>query len=182
MLWTATCLITLLCAARHGVFMHRFQALSRYRALLARYRRPQWPRMVLLALILCGAIGVQVVMPPVASRFIDQTTSGAAGKLIRLLAELKYSDPKCGRTLVYPYSRLFVCASMAGRTHMTRIPKIERRRSAGLAVHRLAHVGEGMAPAGASRHDGARRRHGPCLLQRCSTRGRTRRSTSYIGG
>jgi len=49
----------------------------RYWRLLAYYLRPHWPRMGLLAVILCGAICVQVVTPLVASRFIDQATSGA---------------------------------------------------------------------------------------------------------
>ena len=48
----------------------------RYWRLLAYYLRPHWPRMGLLAVILCGAICVQVVTPLVASRFIDQATSG----------------------------------------------------------------------------------------------------------
>ena len=58
--------------------MHPFQALNRYWRLLAHYLRPQWLRMSLLAVILCGAIGVQVVTPLVASRFIDRATSGGA--------------------------------------------------------------------------------------------------------
>jgi len=49
----------------------------RYWRLLAYYLRPHWLRMGLLAVILCGAICVQVVTPLVASRFIDQATSGA---------------------------------------------------------------------------------------------------------
>lgn len=53
-----------------------FKTLNRYWQLLACYLRPQWQRMVLLALILCVTIGVQVVTPLVASRFIDQATSG----------------------------------------------------------------------------------------------------------
>src|SRR5260221_10553171 len=62
-----------------------FQALNRYWRLLAHYLRPQWPRMGLLAVILCGTIGVQVVAPLLASRFIDQATStGAPGDLIFL--------------------------------------------------------------------------------------------------
>ena len=56
--------------------MHSFQALNRYWRLLAHYLRPQWPRMGLLAVILCGTICVQVVTPLVASHFIDQATSG----------------------------------------------------------------------------------------------------------
>ncbi len=58
--------------------MHPFQVLNRYWRLLAHYLRPHRPRMSLLALILCGAIAVQVVTPLVASRFINQATSGGA--------------------------------------------------------------------------------------------------------
>jgi ATP-binding cassette, subfamily B, bacterial len=65
--------------------MRSFHTLSRYWRLLAHYLRPQWPRMGVLAVILCGAIAVQVVTPLVASRFIDQaTTGGALGDLIFL--------------------------------------------------------------------------------------------------
>jgi ATP-binding cassette, subfamily B, bacterial len=68
--------------------MHPFRALNRYWRLLARYLRPQWLRMSLLAVILCGAIGAQVVAPLVASRFIDQATSGGALRGLILLALL----------------------------------------------------------------------------------------------
>src|SRR5436190_17221460 len=65
-----------------------FQALNRYWRLLAHYLRPQWPRMVLLAAILCGTIGVQVVTPLVASHFIDRATSGGALRGLIFLALL----------------------------------------------------------------------------------------------
>ncbi len=68
--------------------MHPFQALNRYWRLLARYLRPQWPRMGLLAVILCGTIGVQVVTPLVASHFIDGATSGGALRDLIFLALL----------------------------------------------------------------------------------------------
>jgi ATP-binding cassette subfamily B protein len=65
--------------------MRSFHTLSRYWVLLARYLRPQWPRMGILAVILCGTIAVQVITPLVASRFIDRaTTGGAMGELIFL--------------------------------------------------------------------------------------------------
>ena len=65
--------------------MHPFQTLNRYWRLLARYLRPEWPRMGLLAVILGGAIGARVVAPLVASRFLDQATAGGAlGDLIFL--------------------------------------------------------------------------------------------------
>lgn len=68
--------------------MRSFQTLKRYWRLLARYLRPEWPRMALLALILDAAIGVQVVMPLLASRFIDQATSGGAMRGLIVLALL----------------------------------------------------------------------------------------------
>ena len=64
------------------------RSLSRYWRLLARYLRPQWPRMVLLAVILGGAIAVQVAAPLVASRFIDRAISGAALRDLIFLALL----------------------------------------------------------------------------------------------
>ncbi|MGH2601165.1 MAG: ABC transporter ATP-binding protein, partial [Dehalococcoidia bacterium] len=68
--------------------MQPIRALSRYWRLLDHYLRPQWPRMGLLAVILCGAICVQVVTPLVASRFIDQATSGEALRDLIFLALL----------------------------------------------------------------------------------------------
>src|ERR1051325_2236403 len=63
--------------------MRSFRTLNRYWRLLARYLRPQWPRMGLLAVILCGTIAVQVITPLVASRFIDRATTGAGlGELV----------------------------------------------------------------------------------------------------
>ena len=64
---------------------HPLRALGRYWRLLARYLRPQWPRMLLLGVALAATIGVQVVTPLVAARFIDRATGGAAlGTLIGL--------------------------------------------------------------------------------------------------
>jgi len=79
--------------------LHRFHVLNRYWRLLAHYLRPQWPRMGLLALILCGAIGVQVVTPLVASRFIDQATSGGALRDLIVLALLTMGLALVGQVL-----------------------------------------------------------------------------------
>jgi ABC-type multidrug transport system fused ATPase/permease subunit len=68
--------------------MHSVQALNRYRRLLAYYLRPQWLWMGLLAVILCGTIGARVVAPLVASRFIDQATSGGDLRGLTILALL----------------------------------------------------------------------------------------------
>jgi ATP-binding cassette subfamily B protein len=61
----------------HSLIANLFQGLNRDIRLLAHYLRPQWQRMALLAVILCSAIGVQVITPLVVSHFIDQATSGA---------------------------------------------------------------------------------------------------------
>lgn len=58
--------------------MRLFAALERYWRLLAHYLRPQWPGMLLLALILAGNIAVQLATPLVAGRFIDQAMRGAS--------------------------------------------------------------------------------------------------------
>ncbi len=64
------------------------RTLSRDWGLLARYLRPQWLRLCLLALTLCATIGVQVVTPLVASRFIDHATNGGALRGLIALALL----------------------------------------------------------------------------------------------
>src|SRR4051794_23610559 len=65
--------------------MRSFHTLRRYWQLLARYLGPQWPRLVLLATILCATIAVQVITPLMASRFIDRaTTGGTSSELIWL--------------------------------------------------------------------------------------------------
>jgi len=65
-----------------------FQILDRYWRLLAHYLRPHRLRMGLLTLILCGAVGVQVVTPLVASRFIDRATCGGTLRDLIVLALL----------------------------------------------------------------------------------------------
>jgi len=79
--------------------MHPFQALNRYWRLLAHYLRPQWPRMGLLAVILCGTICVQVVTPLVASHFIDQATSGGDLRDLIVLALLTMGLALAGQGL-----------------------------------------------------------------------------------
>ncbi len=46
------------------------------RALLARYLRPQWPRAVLLGLLLFAGIGSQLANPQIAKTFIDRAQAG----------------------------------------------------------------------------------------------------------
>lgn len=62
------------------------QTLRRYWRLLARYLRPHWPRMLLLAAILAGTIAVQVITPLLAGRFIDRATAGGALRGLTALA------------------------------------------------------------------------------------------------
>ena len=61
---------------------------KRYWRLLAHYLRPHRLRMALLAGILCSTISVQVITPLVASRFIDQATSGGDMRGLIVLALL----------------------------------------------------------------------------------------------
>ena len=42
------------------------------RTLLATYLRPEWPRAVLLGLLLFAGIGLQLANPQIAKVFIDQ--------------------------------------------------------------------------------------------------------------
>ncbi len=76
-----------------------FQALSRDFRLLAHYLRPQWPRMGLLAVILCGTICVQVITPLVVSHFIDQATSGGDLRNLIVLALLTMGLALAGQGL-----------------------------------------------------------------------------------
>ena len=64
------------------------RALDRYRRLLARYLRADWPRIVLLALILAASIAVQVATPLVASRFINDAVTRAPMRDLVTLALL----------------------------------------------------------------------------------------------
>jgi len=52
--------------------------LKRYWTLLVDYVRPQWPRVVLLAVLLLGQIGLQLVSPQFLRRFIDRAMAGSA--------------------------------------------------------------------------------------------------------
>src|SRR6266581_6586347 len=61
--------------------------------------RPQWPRMGLLAVILCGTICVQVITPLVASHFIDQATSGGDLRDLIVLAGLAMGLALAGQGL-----------------------------------------------------------------------------------
>ncbi|GHO88391.1 ABC transporter ATP-binding protein [Dictyobacter formicarum] len=79
--------------------MRSFQSLNRYRRLLTRYLRPQWPWMMLLAVILCGTISVQVATPLVASHFIDQATSGGDLNNLIVLALLTMGLALAGQGL-----------------------------------------------------------------------------------
>ncbi len=51
--------------------------LRQYWALLVRYLRPEWPRAVLLAVLLFSSIGLQLVNPQIVRLFIDMAMAGA---------------------------------------------------------------------------------------------------------
>jgi ABC-type multidrug transport system fused ATPase/permease subunit len=50
--------------------------LRRYGTLLLYYLRPQWPKALLLAVLLLGSIGLQLLVPQILRFFIDTATSG----------------------------------------------------------------------------------------------------------
>jgi ATP-binding cassette, subfamily B, bacterial len=79
--------------------LRSLQTLNRYRRLLSHYLRPHRSRMALLAVILSGTIGVQVVTPLVASRFIDRATSGEVLRDLILLALLTMALAVVGQGL-----------------------------------------------------------------------------------
>jgi ATP-binding cassette subfamily B protein len=59
-----------------------------YRDILAAYVGPQWPKVVLLALLVLGTIGLQLVNPQVMRNFIDMAQAGAATDALVHLAVL----------------------------------------------------------------------------------------------
>ena len=62
--------------------------LNRYWRLLATYLRPQWPRAVLLGVLLVGGIGLQLLNPQIVRYFIDTVQAGRAGGQLVLAAVL----------------------------------------------------------------------------------------------
>ena len=56
--------------------------LGRYWRLLRRYLRPQWPRAVLLAALLCAAIGLELLAPQILRGFIDRARAGAGTRVL----------------------------------------------------------------------------------------------------
>jgi ABC-type multidrug transport system fused ATPase/permease subunit len=85
--------------ALSNVLQRWLHALHRYWRLLARYLRPLWRWMGLLAVILGGTIAVQVITPLVASHFIDQATSGKAVHDLIVLALLTIGLALAGQVL-----------------------------------------------------------------------------------
>ena len=79
--------------------MHPFRTLNRYGRLLTRYLRPQWRRVALLALTLCGTIAARIVAPVLTGRFIDGATSGAAVRDLIALAVLTLCVALAGQGL-----------------------------------------------------------------------------------
>jgi ATP-binding cassette, subfamily B, bacterial len=59
-----------------------------YRDLLITYLTPQWRRVVILALMLCGGIALQLINPQIMRSFIDAATSQSTGVNLAALAVL----------------------------------------------------------------------------------------------
>lgn len=60
----------------------------RYLALLARYLRPQWLKVALLAALLISTVGLQLYNPQIIRRFLDTATTAGAGDRLAWLALL----------------------------------------------------------------------------------------------
>ncbi len=57
--------------------------IKQYQELLADYLKPQWPRVILLSLLLLGGIGAQTFNPQMMRYFIDAAVTGSPlGKLV----------------------------------------------------------------------------------------------------
>lgn len=65
-----------------------FRTVGRYQRVLRRYLRPEWPRMLLLAIVLLVTIAVQVATPFAISRFIDRAIGDGTERDLLLLAAL----------------------------------------------------------------------------------------------
>jgi ATP-binding cassette subfamily B protein len=63
-------------------------AYAQHRQFLRRYLQPQWPRVALLAALLCGGIGLQLATPQIVARFIDLAREGAEQAVLVRLAGL----------------------------------------------------------------------------------------------
>jgi ATP-binding cassette, subfamily B, bacterial len=59
-----------------------------YLDLLVTYLTPQWRRVVILALVLCGGIALQLINPQIVRSFIDAATSRSTGVNLTALAVL----------------------------------------------------------------------------------------------
>jgi ATP-binding cassette subfamily B protein len=59
---------------------------AQHRRFLVTYLSPQWPRVALLATLLLGSIGLQLLTPQIVSRFIDAARGGAAQDTLFSLA------------------------------------------------------------------------------------------------
>ena len=54
------------------------KTLKQYRNLLIKYLGPQWPSVLLLAALILGHIGLQLVNPQLVRAFIDEASEGGA--------------------------------------------------------------------------------------------------------
>lgn len=75
------------------------QTLKRYWRLLAHYLRPEWPRMLILLVILSGSITALVLAPLVTSRFIDRASAGHPMRELILLSLLTMGIALFGQLL-----------------------------------------------------------------------------------
>lgn len=80
--------------------------LETYRALLGRYLGPQWPRVLLLAILLLAGIAVQLANPQVIRYFLDTAQAGGLGRtlVIAALAYIGFALAQQGMSLAAYYA------------------------------------------------------------------------------
>ena len=84
------------------------QQIRRYGPLLVGQFRPQWPKVVLLAALLFGNVGLQLANPLVLRRFIDAVASSAAStRLTELAAPNERDVMAAARRRARSRSRIF---------------------------------------------------------------------------
>ena len=94
-----------------------------YRALLSTYLRPQWGRVGLLAVLLTGSIGLQLLNPQILRAFIDAISTPAAGTpllgIAGLFIALALTQQVLSVVATYVSERVAWAATNALRTDLT---------------------------------------------------------------
>ncbi|MBV9256636.1 MAG: ABC transporter ATP-binding protein, partial [Ktedonobacteraceae bacterium] len=74
---------------------------GRYWRLLLIYLKPQWPRVLLLTILLFGSITLQLINPQVIRTFVDTTQAGGSLQVLLLAAGIFIALAVLQRTLAF---------------------------------------------------------------------------------